>query len=98
MKVWRFDDCDYVAAETLEQAREWYVREHFCDIEGRLTEHGAAWIADMEVEGPLDLETNHMNTEEPGEPGNERITFAEGIRRHSTSGGTFPAVLCSSDL
>lgn len=36
MKVFRLNDCDWVAAETLDQAVEWYMKETGLDREGAL--------------------------------------------------------------
>ena len=33
MKVWKLDDCDYVAAETLDDALVWYKNETGVDVE-----------------------------------------------------------------
>lgn len=55
MKVWKLDDCDYVAAETLDDALAWYESETGIEVkeweEAELTMEGNA--AEDEGEAPI---------------------------------------------
>ena len=79
--VWKLDDCDYVAGETLKQVREWYERE----IKGEPVE---------EVEdAPLDMEGETADIE-GGEP-SRVMTFADMIAEKIADGQAFPQILGS---
>lgn len=86
MKVWRLDDCDFVAAETLDEAIKWY--EGYTG--NKVDPHDAR-------ESSLDTIMN--TTEGPHDPDNERITFAEAIERESRlESGSFPRILASTEI
>lgn len=88
MKVWKLDDCDYVAGEALEDVLRWYEAETGIDASGKTDE-----LAEPPEEVSLD-ET--MLTEESRDvPGCEEITYAEGIRRAQAAGESFPMILAT---
>lgn len=77
MKVWKLDDCDYVAGETLEEVLAWYKNETGVVIE----EHDETSLQMMGYTG-----------EAPG-AGGETLTFFEMIERAKAAGESFPQVL-----
>lgn len=76
-KVWKFDDCDYVAAETLDDALAWYKNETGVEVE--------EWEE-------ASLDTKGYTGEVPGD-GGETMTFAEMIRRAQEAKERFPQIL-----
>jgi len=84
MKVWKLDDCDFVAGETLDEVIKWY--------EGYT---GNKVDQDDAEECSLDMIMN--TTEGPPDPDNERITFAKAIERGHQS-GSFPCILASTEI
>jgi len=84
MKVWKIDDCEFVAGETLDEVIKWY--------EGYT---GVKTHPDDAEECSLDLIMNTGEYED--DPDNERITFAEAIERERQS-GSFPCILASTEI
>ena len=84
MKVWRIDDCDFVAGETLDEVIKWY-------------EGYTGNKADPDDAQECSLDTIMNTTEGPHDPDNERITFAEAIERERRS-GSFPCILASTEI
>lgn len=78
MRVWKLQDCEYVAAETSEQATHWY-----CRIFGE--------DPDLEEIEEIPL-MQKVNAAKEGEP-MRLITFAEAIRELQEQGEKFPAVV-----
>lgn len=86
MKVWKLDDCDFVAAETLDEAIKWY--EGYTGVK-----------VDSDDASEASLETVMNTTEGPHDPDNERITFAEAIERERRlESGSFPCLLASTEI
>lgn len=78
MYVWKMDDCDFVAAETLEAAAKWY---------GELV--GPPIDGEREIE-ECDLSTTMRSTFGPD---GESFTFADQIEKMKAAGEAFPAVI-----
>ncbi len=83
ISVWQFQECDFVAAESLEAAQEWYRRV----------------ITDEDVDEvrPVSVGQLMCTGESEDDPDGEMITFAEAIARHQAEGRTFPTILASID-
>jgi hypothetical protein len=67
IKVWQIDDCDFVAAETLPAAIEWY--ESFTGVK-----------ADPDDAVPYSLDTKMHTGEGPHDPDSVETTFGEQIK------------------
>lgn len=80
MRVWKFDDCDYVAAKSLEEAVHWY-DEQF----------GAPLGGEREIE-EYGIDTE-MAADESGQGDGRRMTFQKRIEELRAEGETFPAVI-----
>jgi hypothetical protein len=81
IQVWKFDDCDYVAAETLEQAREWYERE--------ITMQPVEEVEDASLD--QQYETADIEGDEPSRV----LTARDYIAEKLAAGETFPQILGS---
>lgn len=78
MKVWKFDDCDFVAAETLAEALAWYLEETGVTPE-EITEES--------------LDQTVWTGETPDDPEGERVSFSDYIERVRAAGEAFPQVI-----
>lgn len=76
--VWKMDDCDFIAAETLESAAKWY---------GELV--GPPMNGEREIE-ECDQSTIMRSTLGPD---GESFTFADQIEKMKAAGEAFPAVI-----
>ena len=78
MQVWKFDDCDYVAAKTLEDAKAWYDEQYGPPVgDERMIEEEPLEQTMREGQGLGALE----------------ITLAERIAKLQAAGQTFPCVI-----
>lgn len=78
ISVWKLDDCDYVAAESQQEAVAWYTNLTGVEVE------------DVEA---ANLNMKGHTGEGPDDPDSEFISFAEMIRRAQEAGQEFPMIL-----
>jgi hypothetical protein len=80
IRVWMMDDCDYIAARTGEEAREWYGK----------------FLTGVEVEEVTevgdDLEFKEGDAHDESLP---TVTAREAIDRRIANGESFPCYLCT---
>ena len=82
IRAWRLNEADIVAAETLDAAIDWYMRET-----------GLSREEAVDSDHLRELELPRLGWYEDEEDGSRvQCTMAELIARHK---GTFPCVLCS---
>jgi len=79
MKVFFLDECDYVAAETLDDALDWYKRE--------------TGAPDIEEWSEVALDQTFWTGEIMGD--GEELTFAEAIRLAHENKERFPQILAT---
>ena len=79
MRVWKMDDCDFVAAETVEVATVWYNNHVGPSVDGD----------DREVD-EYALSTSMRASASPDA---EARTFAEIIEKMTVAGESFPAII-----
>ena len=85
MRVFKLNEYDWVAAETMEEAIEWYLKETGLSREDAIDE--------PEEEEYLD---SKMRVDEAMD--SEQITLKEQISRHIQAGEPFPLLLCSTEF
>lgn len=82
MRVFQFDECEWVVARTREEAVAFYI------------EHTGIQSDELEVEEDS-LETTMVWGDSPST--DEHVTFAEAIRRHHSAGTKFPEIIAGTD-
>jgi hypothetical protein len=83
MKAWCIDDCEWVAAETAEEARDWYQTVH----------NPGHVVEELPREAPL----TQMMLWGDDPKTDKRVTFAEAIRRQLEAGEKPPMWLAGLD-
>lgn len=89
MKIFKVNDCDWIAAETPEQALE-CLRQHVGD------EDVDAWLEDFGQPVELTAEDLDAHTFHDGDDGDER-TFREELQRRIDEGDAFPQFFASTE-
>jgi len=86
MKIFSMNDCDWVAAETLEDAKAFYLRDCWSGVEDEGT-------FDDPHEVPADkMQTMIFHSDEHGD-----LTFQQELDRQIANGGKFPAFFASTE-
>lgn len=84
LRLFLFDDCDWVAARSRGEAVDWYA--------------STTGIQQDELEVDEVSRDGVMVWGEPGDDGAELVTFAEAIRRHHAEGVKFPEIVASTEF
>jgi hypothetical protein len=85
IKIIQVNDCDWVAAETVEEAKEWYKKEFGSD--------------DADVEEARELTDKEMETLSfKDEDQNRKHSFKEQLELMREAGISFPAYFASTEV
>ena len=84
MKVFAMNDCDWMAADTLDEAKALYLKEY-----GEEVDEDARPLTDAEMDSLVFVETDSLPE--------RRCTFREELERRVASGQEFPQFFASTE-